>query len=225
MYTNASDRGDTWYLRAIASSTPLTKLEIDHLVKRLPHHDAQKQLIHAHLHEVVEMAQRYENHTLPLEDLIQEGNLCLVQVIHAYVPSPDGMPFDAYLTSKLQEAMEQARGAATEQECLPLLFLPEYGGQHERRRNTVSLGTTCTIRTPLDALLSQEASARLIQALAHMPVEQRLVLGHRCGIATPLPDAEIAEILGIDPALVQHHATAGIAHLQRLRDLIRCLLA
>ena len=74
------------YLKEINNVPLLTREEEDFYAKRAAEGDtdARKKLIMANLRFVVNVAKRYQNQGLPLQDLISEGNIGLINAIKRY---------------------------------------------------------------------------------------------------------------------------------------------
>ena len=74
------------YLREIGIGRRLTAEEEQHMAQRIKAGDAQirQQFIEANLKLVVSIAKRYQGQGLPLEDLIQEGNLGLLRAVEKF---------------------------------------------------------------------------------------------------------------------------------------------
>ncbi len=71
----------TSWLRSVAGHRLLTREEEVELAKRIETGDmeARDQLVQANLRLVISIAVRYQGHNVPLEDLIQEGNIGLIK--------------------------------------------------------------------------------------------------------------------------------------------------
>jgi len=69
--------------------------------------DAREQLIHSNLKLVVSIAKKFINNGLPLQDLIQEGNIGLLKVINKFDPDR-GFKFSTYATWWIKQAITRA---------------------------------------------------------------------------------------------------------------------
>ncbi|MGB1189621.1 MAG: RNA polymerase sigma factor RpoH [Pseudomonadales bacterium] len=77
------------YLNAVHQIPKLTRSEESILFERFQNHqdlDAARRLVLAHLRYVVYIARGYAGYGLPLEDLIQQGNLGLMQSVKKFEP-------------------------------------------------------------------------------------------------------------------------------------------
>ncbi len=67
--------------------------------------DARERLIEGNLGRVVDMAQAYLGHGVPVADLVQEGNVALVLSLDTYVP---GENFTVHVLEEIEDAMVEA---------------------------------------------------------------------------------------------------------------------
>lgn len=99
------------YLREIARAPLLTGKEEIELAKRAEEGDeaAVQRLIRSNLRLVVHVAKRYLNRSLPLLDLIQEGNFGLMRAVQKY-DWRRGFRFSTYATWWIRQAITRAIG-------------------------------------------------------------------------------------------------------------------
>jgi len=96
------------YLASMGQIPMLTREEEVELANRLIHNndlDAAQKMILAHLRFVVYIAKKYVNYGLPLEDLIQEGNVGLMKAVHRFEPDKGKLASYAvhYIKSEIYE--------------------------------------------------------------------------------------------------------------------------
>ncbi len=99
----------TSYLDAIGGHDLLGSAEEMELCRKAQAGDleARNQLVSAHLRFVVRVAKRYQHQGLPLQDLIQEGNLGLIRAIERFDPER-GFRFLSYASWWIRQAIVQA---------------------------------------------------------------------------------------------------------------------
>jgi RNA polymerase primary sigma factor len=99
----------TSYLDAIGSHELLGAEEEMELCRQAQRGDlaARNRLVSAHLRFVVRVAKRYQHQGLPLQDLVQEGNLGLIRAIDRFDPER-GFRFLSYASWWIRQAIVQA---------------------------------------------------------------------------------------------------------------------
>ena len=97
------------YLREISRVPLLTAAQEVSLARRIERHDmqAKRQLIEANLRLVVSIAKRYVRASMPLLDLIQEGNLGLIRATEKF-DYRKGYRFSTYATWWIRQAIMRA---------------------------------------------------------------------------------------------------------------------
>lgn len=97
------------YLKEINKIALLTREEEDDIARKAVKGDraAQERLIKANLRFVVNVAKKYQNQGLPLDDLISEGNIGLMNAIEKYDPDK-GYHFISYAVWWIRQAILKA---------------------------------------------------------------------------------------------------------------------
>ena len=96
----------TSWLRSVAGHRLLTREEEVELAKRIETGDmeARDQLVQANLRLVISIAVRYQGHNVPLEDLIQEGNIGLIKAASKF-DYRKGFKFSTYAIWWIKQAI------------------------------------------------------------------------------------------------------------------------
>ncbi|MEX0655862.1 MAG: RNA polymerase sigma factor RpoD/SigA [Phycisphaeraceae bacterium] len=98
------------YMRQIDQSPLLTAEEEKALCRRIIHDgcpEAREHMIRSNLRLVVSVAKRYSNRGLPLQDLIEEGNLGLLRAVEGFDPE-QGARFSTYACWWIKQAIKRA---------------------------------------------------------------------------------------------------------------------
>lgn len=96
------------YLEDLKQIAPAAPGEEDALFKKIVCHDqtAVKRLAELYLYNVIAIAQEYGKGSIPVGDLIQEGNMGLLTGISMLPEKPEDTSFADYLIGSIREAME-----------------------------------------------------------------------------------------------------------------------
>lgn len=97
------------YFSGIKKFELLTSDEEKFLARRIARGDreARKRMIESNLRLVVNIAKRYLNRGLPLQDLIEEGNIGLIKSVERF-KATKGCKFSTYATYWIKQAIERA---------------------------------------------------------------------------------------------------------------------
>jgi len=98
------------YLRQIDESPLLTPEQERELCWQIMHENcprARETMIRSNLRLVVNIAKRYGNRGLPLQDLIEEGNLGLLRAVEAFDPE-QGARFSTYASWWIKQSIKRA---------------------------------------------------------------------------------------------------------------------
>lgn len=108
--SRAVKNGIELYLRQIDRSPLLTAEQERELCWKIMHENcpaARERMIRSNLRLVVNIAKRYANRGLPLQDLIEEGNLGLLRAVEAFDPD-QGARFSTYASWWIKQAIKRA---------------------------------------------------------------------------------------------------------------------
>jgi DNA-directed RNA polymerase sigma subunit (sigma70/sigma32) len=105
----------TMYLRELSTVAPLEKDEELQLFGKLgrlgnwnyEQENAARRLIETHLHLVVSIANNHLWSGIPILDLVQQGNLGLMDAIRSFAKQPSG-DFSSYATKQIEESIKDA---------------------------------------------------------------------------------------------------------------------
>ena len=105
------------YISEVGTVRPLAKDEETKLFRELPgpgewgevRENVERRLIEAHLAQVVSIAQEHSASGVPMLDLIQEGNLGLMNAVRSFAESPIG-DFTDYAATCIDDAIRKAFG-------------------------------------------------------------------------------------------------------------------
>jgi len=113
-YEEISDEALSAYLRRIVNIPLLTKAEELRLAKQIQRRDekALKKLVEANLRFVVKVALQYQGYGLSLLDLINEGNLGVLEAARRFSPEYN-VKFITYAVWWIRQAIMQALGRAS----------------------------------------------------------------------------------------------------------------
>ena len=116
------------YLREISQVPLLTAAEEVSLAKALEHGDerARKRLIESNLRLVVSVARRYRRSSMPLLDLIQEGNVGLVRAVEKF-DYRKGFKFSTSVTWWIRQAITRSIADQSRTIRLPVHLVEELG--------------------------------------------------------------------------------------------------
>ena len=209
------ERSALRYLREIAVYSPLSAEQEAALVRGLP--TTATALIEGHLHTVVQIAQFYTDLGVPLLDLIGEGNLCLVQTVHAAVHGLSTQPFAHTLAIEVHRVMAHAISAAP---CAdPQVFLlPLSAGEHWSAHRAAA--------TPEEVLLREDACAGVLAVLSQLSPAQRDALATYYGFVGTSAGSFVAvgRELGVSAAAARSHVGTGVQTLQLARRELSALV-
>jgi len=110
------------YIREAGSVTPLAKDEEIELFRKLAgpgdwdeaRENVARRLIESHLTQVVSIAQKHSASGVAMLDLIQEGNIGLMNAVRSFAKSPIG-DFTDHATTCIDHAIKKAFGLLAKQ--------------------------------------------------------------------------------------------------------------
>ncbi len=175
------DEEITWYLRNLASLPALSMSEEAQIVQRIARSTQQEEveaartlLIEGNLRLVIRLARCYQHAGVPLADLIQEGNLALVQAAQQFHPQSRAS-FRAFASRRMHRALDQLV-----EEHLTINHIPDPekepfrapSAQEARALACDSLdGQRLASDLPEERFISLDALLRAEEAIAYSPAD------------------------------------------------------
>ncbi|HKQ96572.1 MAG TPA: sigma-70 family RNA polymerase sigma factor [Candidatus Polarisedimenticolia bacterium] len=191
------------------------------------HFEERRELVARHLPFVRSVAARYRHRGLPIEDLVGEGSLGLLEAARLYDPTR-GVKFVSYAVYWIRRAIMRALEAQRSIAHVPhhLRRLGVHGGASVPLSAPILPGSTLLVA---DTLVSEtdegpalqferrDAHERLQRALARLTPRERLVLAHRFGLEGREPEAlqAIGGRLGVTREAVRQIEKRALHRLRR----------
>ena len=103
------------YLQELSTVVPLSKDEELRLFEKLgdsgnwsdEQENAARRLIETHLKLVVDVAEKHLSSGIPMLDLVQEGNIGLMNAVRSFAEEPSG-DFSSYATTRIEKSITDA---------------------------------------------------------------------------------------------------------------------
>ena len=168
------------YLQDIGSKEQLSQEEENRLAQQVKegNEKALEQLVSANLRFVVSLASKYQGKGLPIDDLVNEGNIALIKAARSFDPTK-GSRLVIYAASRIRQAMEKALGE--EEESTNMKELKDGSG------NNAEAGLFDSALSPFDPEFStlDEREREVIRAIYGIgqPVQTLAVVGMQLGVS------------------------------------------
>lgn len=191
------------YYRDISKFSPLTEEEEQQLVILVGQGDeqARKTLIESHLLLVTKIARQYRQPNIELLDLIQEGNLALIEAVDRFSPEL-GTRFSTFVVWRIHKAIQKFIGVNNNLLSLETPILDEDGQMRFLSDSIVDeeniMGSpSCEA---VDFTMEQREIIELLQhRMAKLSTKERKILEMLYGMDGQKPKSiyEVASTLGI----------------------------
>lgn len=191
------------YYRDISKFSPLTEEEEQQLVILVGQGDeqARKTLIESHLLLVTKIARQYRQPNIELLDLIQEGNLALIEAVDRFSPEL-GTRFSTFVVWRIHKAIQKFIGINNNLLSLETPILDEDGQMRFLSDSIVDeeniMGSpSCET---VDFTMEQREIIELLQhRMAKLSTKERKILEMLYGMDGQKPKSiyEVASTLGI----------------------------
>jgi len=171
------------YLAKIGKVALLTGAQEVALAKRIERHDmvAKHQMIEANLRLVVSIAKRYARGSMPLLDLIQEGNLGLMRAVEKF-DYRRGYKFSTYATWWIRQAISRATADQARTIRIPVHMVEQINSlirvQRDLERRLCREPTPQEMATELD---STPERVREILKISQAPISLETPIGEDDG--------------------------------------------
>jgi RNA polymerase primary sigma factor len=192
---------------------------------------ARRELIESNLRFVVRIAREYRNSGSPIEDLISEGNVGLMEAARRFDPSR-GVRFSSYAAWWIRKHMVAALNRTLSQTSSPTPAATEVGSHRPARQRLVSLEAftqddadrgileklAAEAEDPEAPILQKELADAIRAILPSLPKQERVILTTHYGLdrEAPMTLREIGRVLGCSRERVRQIKVRALERTRRL---------
>jgi RNA polymerase sigma factor (sigma-70 family) len=190
----AARPGLGWYLEHISQTQLLTAEQEKQLSRRIRQHSdpvARQQMIQANLRLVVNIAKRYANRGMSLNDLVAEGNLGLMRAVEEFDPDA-GVRFSTYAAWWIKQAIKRALINAVQPVAIPA-YMAQQVTKWRRAAQQLedALGRPPTIDEIAKKLkISRKKAAMVYQGIMAVNAPTQMAGGEAQALAEMLADEQ-----------------------------------
>lgn len=200
------------YLREINRTPLLTAEEERELGWKIINDNcpqARDRMIRANLRLVVAIAKNYAGRGLPLNDLIEEGNIGLMRAVEGFDPA-QGARFSTYASWWIKQAIKRALVNATQPVHVPAYMVELIAKWKEAaRRLEAENGTAPTM---------EQIATELDLPLKKVKIIKRAIKAFRSTNQEPVAQSD-GDLLGMSDVLADHRTQAPEAEILRENEL------
>jgi RNA polymerase primary sigma factor len=206
------------YLKEIGKVPLLTAVQEVSLAKRIERRDmaAKRKLIEANLRLVVSIAKRYVGRSMPILDLIQEGNLGLIRAVEKF-DYRRGYKFSTYATWWIRQAITRAIADQARTIRIPVHMVEQMNKLFRVQRDLQSaIGREPTPEEIATQMGTTPAKVREILKISQQPVSLEAPTGEE-------EDSQLGDFIEDERATVPLEAVSEIMQEEELNNVLNTL--
>jgi len=206
------------YLKEIGKVPLLTAVQEVALAKRIERHDmeAKRKLIEANLRLVVSVAKRYSWGSMPILDLIQEGNLGLIRAVEKF-DYRRGYKFSTYATWWIRQAISRAMADQARTIRIPVHMVEQMNKLMRVQRDLQSsLGREPTPEEIASEMQTTPAKVREILKISQQPLSLETPIGEEA-------DSQLGDFIEDEAAVEPLEAVSAVLQTAEIDRVLAAL--